>query len=167
MSNRGNIGNLYTGRAGHLVVMTELLRRGWNTAIPEVDSGVDIFVANDTDDTLRRVQVKTAVAKSLKHKKHEYNALFSVPLQQLRTSIATTTGITYVFAVWISDHWDTFVVINGHIIEKKRQNGMGYESKGKSLLLRLRFKEESITCDHHDLSQYRNDWNTSFPVIEH
>ena len=143
--------------------MAELLRRGWNTAIPDVDRGVDIFVVNDNDETLRRVQVKTAVAKSLKHK--EYNALFSVPLQQLRTSI--TTDITYVFAVWLRDHWDTFVVINGRIIEDKRQYGMGNESKGKSLLLRLRFKKDSITCGQHDLSEYRNDWSTHFPVIEH
>ena len=107
--------------------------------------------------------MKTAVAKSLKHE--GYNALFSVPLQQLRTSI--TTDITYVFAVWLHDHWDTFVVINGRIIEDKRQYDMGNESKGKSLLLRLRFKRASITCGQHDLSQYRNDWDTSFPVIEH
>ena len=163
MSKRGNLGNLYTGKAGHLAVMAELLRRGWNTAIPDVDRGVDIFVVNDNDGTLRRVQVKTAVAKSLKHE--GYNALFSVPLQQLRTSI--TTDITYVFAVWLHDHWDTFVVINGRIIEDKRQYDMGNESKGKSLLLRLRFKGASITCGQHDLSQYRNDWDTRFPVIEH
>lgn len=157
------IGNLYTGKAGHLAVMAELLRRGWNTAIPDVDRGVDIFVVNDNDGTLRQVQVKTAVAKSLK--RGGYNALFSVPLQQLRTSI--TTGITYVFAVWHQEHWDTFVVINGRIIEGKRQYSMGNESKGKNLLLRLRFKEASITCGQHDLSQYGNDWDTSFPIIDH
>ena len=161
MSKRGNLGNLYTGKAGHLAVMAELLRRGWNTAIPDVDRGVDIFVVNDNDGTLHRVQVKTAIAKSLKH---GYNALFSVPLQQLRTSI--TTDITYVFAVWIYDRWDIFVVIKGSVIEDKRLNGMGYESKGKNLLLRLRFKEASIICGQHDLSEYRNDWNTHFPVIE-
>ena len=41
MSKRGT---QYTGRAGHLAVMAELLIRGWNTAIPEVDVGDDIFV---------------------------------------------------------------------------------------------------------------------------
>ena len=39
--------NLYTGRAGQLAVMAELLLRGWNTAIPEVDVGDDIFVVRD------------------------------------------------------------------------------------------------------------------------
>ena len=143
--------------------MAELLRRGWNTAIPEVDRGVDIFVVHDDDGTLRRVQVKTAVAKPLKY---GYNALFNVSLSQLRTSI--TTDITYAFAVWLHDHWDTFVVINGRILEDKRRYGMGSESKD-SLLLRLRFEEESksIDCNNHDLSQYRNDWDTRFPVIEH
>ena len=141
--------------------MAELLRRGWNTAIPEVDRGVDVFVVHDDDGTLHRVQVKTAVAKPLKS---GYNALFNISLSQLRMSI--TTDITYVFAVWLHDHWDTFVVINGRILDDKRRYGMGSESKD-SLLLRLRFEEESITCNGYDLSQYRNDWDTRFPVIEH
>ena len=141
--------------------MAELLRRGWNTAIPEVDRGVDVFVVHDDDGILHRVQVKTAVAKPLKS---GYNALFNISLSQLRMSI--TTDITYVFAVWLDDHWDTFVVINGRILDDKRRYGMGSESKD-SLLLRLRFEEESITCKGYDLSQYRNAWDTRFPVIEH
>ena len=58
--------DLYTGRAGHLAVMAELLIRGWNTAIPEVDVGDDIFVVHDSDGNLHRVQVKTtATSKRL------------------------------------------------------------------------------------------------------
>ena len=48
--------HLYLGKAGHLTVMSEFLTRGWNVAIPEVDIGDDIFVVQDDNGTLRRVQ---------------------------------------------------------------------------------------------------------------
>lgn len=54
--------HLYLGKAGHLNVMSEFLTRGWNVAIPEVDIGDDIFVVQDDNGTLRRVQVKTSTA---------------------------------------------------------------------------------------------------------
>jgi hypothetical protein len=41
-------------------VMSEFLTRGWNVAIPEVDIGDDIFVVQDDDGTMRRVQVETS-----------------------------------------------------------------------------------------------------------
>ncbi len=145
--------------------MAELLFRGWNTAIPEVDIGDDIFVVHDRKGDLYRVQVKTAVAKS-----HQYghSAQFNIPISQLQKEM--DPDITYVFAVRLhtrhQSRWDDFVIIDRRDIEKYREGGMGSESKD-SLLLRLRFEEESITCKGYDLSQYRNDWDTRFPVIEH
>ena len=49
---------LYTGRAGQLVVMAELLLRGWNVAMPEVDVGDDVFVVEDATRRLLCVQVQ-------------------------------------------------------------------------------------------------------------
>lgn len=43
--------------------MAELVSRGYNVAVPEVDIGDDIFVVRDRDGQLSRVQVKTANAK--------------------------------------------------------------------------------------------------------
>jgi hypothetical protein len=54
--------HLYLGKAGHLTVMSEFLTCGWNVAIPEVDVGDDIFVVQDDNGTLRRVQVKTSTS---------------------------------------------------------------------------------------------------------
>ena len=99
--------NLYTGRAGHLAVMAELLLRGWNTAIPEVDVGDDIFVVRDSDGNLRRVQVKTAKAKRVKS---GYSAVLNLSLSQLRTPI--TPEVTYALAVRLEERWDAFVVID-------------------------------------------------------
>jgi hypothetical protein len=55
--------HLYTGKSGQLAVMAELVSRGYNVAVPEVDIGDDIFVVRDRDGQLSRVQVKTANAK--------------------------------------------------------------------------------------------------------
>lgn len=143
---------MYTGRAGHLAVMAELLLRGWNTAIPEVDVGDDIFVVHDRNGDLHRVQVKMAVAK--RHK-YGYSAQFNLSLSQLQMPL---DDMTYVFAIRLQNYWKAFVVIERKKIEEYREDGMGSENGGR-LILRLRFKGEDIVCSHHDLSQYRNAWD--------
>jgi hypothetical protein len=45
------IWDLYLGRAAQLFVMSELLLRGYNVAIPEVDIGDDLLVIRDADDS--------------------------------------------------------------------------------------------------------------------
>lgn len=153
--------NLYTGRAGHLAVMAELLLRGWNTAIPEVDVGDDIFVVRDSDGNMHRVQVKTAMAKMLKS---GHSAQFNLSHPQLSTPI--TPELIYVFATRLHDHWDAFVVIDrATLYEEHRLHEIGKEREDR-LTLRLRFTSTSVTCGQRDLSQYRNNW-TRFPIIEH
>jgi hypothetical protein len=65
--------HLYLGKAGHLTVMSEFLTRGWNVAIPEVDVGDDIFVVQDDNGTLRRVQVKTSTSSEAIEKHGKYS----------------------------------------------------------------------------------------------
>lgn len=50
------------GMAGHYAAMSEFLLRGYNVAVPSVDVGDDVFVVDDQEGSLRRVQVKTADA---------------------------------------------------------------------------------------------------------
>ncbi len=70
--------NHYIGKAGHLAVMAEFLMRGWNVAIPEVDTGDDIFVVQDENGTLRRVQVKTSMATDRIGTRWVYKPLFFI-----------------------------------------------------------------------------------------
>lgn len=51
------------GKAGQFALMSELARRGYNVAIPEVDVGDDILVFNDDTGEVTRIQVKTSIAK--------------------------------------------------------------------------------------------------------
>ena len=50
----------YTGRSGQMAVMAELLDRGCNVAVPEVDVGRDLFAFLDEDADVTHLQIKTA-----------------------------------------------------------------------------------------------------------
>lgn len=154
---------MYTGRAGHLAVMAELLLRGWNTAIPEVDVGDDIFVIHDRKGEPSRVQVKTAIAEP---RKYGYSAQFTLRLSQLENPISPE--VTYIFATLLHDSWSDFVVISREALNEEHQRyGMGSKNKNRDRLkLWLCFKGTSIICTQSDLSQYRNDWDTHFPIVE-
>ena len=55
--------SLHVGKAGQLAVMSEFALRGYNVAIPEIDTGDDVFVVNDQKGAMSRIQVKTANPK--------------------------------------------------------------------------------------------------------
>lgn len=74
--------NLYLGKAGQLVVMSNFLLRGWNVATPEVDVGDDIFVVEDKKGIFYRVQVKTANAKQNMGSAHKDSLLLYMSFQE-------------------------------------------------------------------------------------
>lgn len=86
--------NQYLGKAGHLAVMSEFLMLGWNVAIPEVDIGDDIFVVQDDNGTLRRVQVKTSTATI---HKNSFSGQFNVSLKNLRN--ISNILVQYIFII--------------------------------------------------------------------
>lgn len=90
--------NQYVGKAGHLFVMSEFLMPGWNVAIPEVDIGDDIFVVQDSNGTLRRVQVKTSTSKN---RKMTFSGQFSASVKNLHN--ITTSFVYYIFIVRYND----------------------------------------------------------------
>jgi hypothetical protein len=50
----------HLGMAGHHAAMSEFLYRGYNVAVPAVDVGDDVYVVEDRDGTMWRLQVKTS-----------------------------------------------------------------------------------------------------------
>lgn len=153
--------NLYTGRAGQLAVMAEFLLRGWNVAIPEVDVGDDVFVVRDSDGRLRRVQVKTAIAKRMKE---GHRAVYNLSLTQLQTPISPE--VTFVFVVRHEERWDSFVVIDRtDLVAEHRLNQIGTERDGR-LILHFRYQEGQIQCGSSDFTKYDGNWSR-FPVIAH
>lgn len=164
--------DLYTGAAGQALVMSEFLMRGYNVAIPEVDRGDDLFVVEDSNGDLRRVQVKTANAKSGADGK--LTAQFSVPYAQLMSP--ANPLLYYVFATRYADRWmDLIVLPQTRLSFEYATEDVGTLSDGK-VILRVTIGEKRVTCGRRrsdgknqepaDFSRYRSDFS-HWPKIEH
>lgn len=151
--------HLYLGKAGHLTVMSEFLTRGWNVAIPEVDIGDDIFVVQDDNGTLRRVQVKTSTSTK---RQYGFSGKFKVPLTQLRS--ISNIPVHYVFVVRHHDQWTKPLIIRqDYLLDHVQSDKIGSESKN-NLVLYFSYTTK-IVCSGLDLSNYESDFN-DFPLIE-
>jgi hypothetical protein len=152
--------NLYLGKAGQLYVMSEFLVRGWNVAMPEVDTGDDIFVVEDENETFYRVQVKTANSVE---RKNGYSVQFNMALSQLEEYEPT---IYYVFLIRNKEEWSKILLIpQKKLYESFHNSSMGsvYE---KSLTLYFSIKDDKITCSNLDFTEYINNFN-DFPTVNH
>jgi hypothetical protein len=152
--------HLYLGKAGHLNIMSEFLTRGWNVAIPEVDIGDDIFVVQDDNGTLRRVQVKTA---SSVNRQDGFSAQFNIPLKQL-VNLANIP-VYYVFIVRHNHQWTKPVIIRqDYLLNHYQNDNVGSQHRG-TLNLYFSFFKEKVDCSGFDFSKYISDY-TDFPIID-
>ena len=151
--------HLYLGKAGHLTVMSEFLTRGWNVAIPEVDIGDDIFVVQDDNGTLRRVQVKTSTSKL---RQNSFSGQFNVPLNQLRN--LANIPVHYVFIVRHNDQWTKPVLIRqDYLLDHFQKDKIGTKHDG-NLILYFSYSTDKVECSELDLTKYVSDF-TDFPII--
>jgi hypothetical protein len=153
--------NQYLGKAGHLNIMSEFLILGWNVAIPEVDIGDDIFVVQDDNGTLRRVQVKTATSKV---RKSSYSGQFSVSVTNLRN--LGTIYVHYVFLVRHNDGWSKPVIIRqDRLLEEFETNNVSSQS-GANIIFYFSYSGNKVTCSRQDFTKYIRDFE-DFPLIIH
>lgn len=153
--------NQYLGKAGHLAIMSEFLMLGWNVAIPEVDIGDDIFVVQDDNGTLRRVQVKTSNTTS---RKESFSGQFSVSVKNLRN--ISNIPVHYVFIVRHNGEWSKPVIIRqDYLLNHFENDKVGSESKG-NVTFYFSFSKGKTECSGQDFTKYISDY-TDFPIIEH
>ncbi len=153
--------NHYIGKAGHLAVMAEFLMRGWNVAIPEVDTGDDIFVVQDENGTLRRVQVKTSMATE---RLKGFSGQFQIPVKQLRN--IRDVLVHYVLIVRNKDRWTTPVIIPQDILlDYFENNEIGSEHDGY-INLYFSYSENMVECSGLDFNRHVGDYS-DFPILEH
>jgi len=153
--------NQYLGKAGHLNVMSEFLMLGWNVAIPEVDIGDDIFVVQDDNGTLRRVQVKTSTSTV---RKDSFSGQFSVSVKNLRN--ITNILVHYIFLVRHNDEWSKPIIIRQDYLFDHFENGqVGSEAKG-NITFYFSYTNGKVECSGRDFTKYIKDF-TDFPKIEH
>ncbi|MEQ1733970.1 MAG: hypothetical protein ABL940_09860 [Bacteroidia bacterium] len=153
--------NQYLGKAGHLTIMSEFLMLGWNVAIPEVDIGDDIFVVQDDNGTLRRVQVKTSTATV---RKDGFSGQFSVSVKNLRT--ISNILVHYIFIVRHNDEWSKAVIIRqDYLLDHFENNNVGSEAKG-NITFYFSYTKATVECAGQNFTKYIRDFS-DFPKIEH
>jgi hypothetical protein len=151
---------LYLGKAGHLTVMSEFLTRGWNVAIPEVDIGDDIFVVQDDNGTLRRVQVKTSASTI---RQSSFSGQFNVPLPQLKN--ITNIPVHYLFIVRHNYGWTKPVIIRqDYLLDHWQTDKIGSVHEN-SLNLYFSYSTDTVECSGFDFSKYVSDFS-DYPLIE-
>jgi hypothetical protein len=153
--------NQYLGKAGHLSIMSEFLVLGWNVAIPEVDIGDDIFVVQDDNGTLRRVQVKTSTSTI---RNDGFSGQFSVSVKNLRTF--SSIYVHYIFIVRHNEGWSKPVIIRqDYLLDHFENNKVGSEAKG-NIIFYFAYQNGKVKCSNQDFTKYVRDFN-DFPKIEH
>src|SRR5947207_2725999 len=105
--------NLYFAKGGETIAMSELLLRGYNVAIPSVDVGDDIYVVEDAESNLIRVQVKSA---NCRKRRYGYMGQFKLPVAQLKAP--KKTKLVYIFALRFEESW-RFVLISRDRLEEE------------------------------------------------
>ena len=152
--------NLYVGKAGQLYVMSEFLMRGWNVAMPEVDTGDDIFVVEDENDTFYRVQVKTAQAVV---RLNSYSAQFSVPLRQLKEY---EPAVYFIFAIRRNNIWsDMLLISQNQLYDLFKDHNVGSIVR-ENLILYFSVEKNKVTCKKQDFTSFVNNFS-DFPIVVH
>lgn len=153
--------NSYLDKAGHLNVMSEFLILGWNVAIPEVDIGDDIFVVQDNNGTLRRVQVKTSTSTT---RKDSISGQFNVSVKNLRS--ISNILVHNIFIVRHRDEWSKPVIIRqDYLLDHFDNNKVGSEAKG-NITFYFSYTKGKVECSGQDFTKYIRDF-ADFSKIEH
>ncbi len=153
--------NQYLGKAGHLAVMSEFLMLGWNVAIPEVDVGDDIFVVQDEQGTLRKVQVKTSAATQ---RKSGLSGQFSVSAKNLRN--ISNILVHYVFILRYNNKWLEPVIIRQDFLLDLYQNNHIGSNNGNKIVFYFSYGHGEIKCSGRNLNKFVRDF-TDFPFTNH
>ena len=141
--------------------MSELLLRGRNVSAPSVDIGDDMYVVEDANSTLTRVQVKAA---NCKKKKYGFLAHVAIKLSQLRET--KKTPLIYIFALRFEEAWRYLIIRRTQLEKLHDQYGVGEINRAKNILwLRFKFltKENKLMCSWLDFTKYLG-WEKEFAV---
>src|SRR5438105_354991 len=114
-------GASHIGKAGELAVRSEFLLHGYTVAVPDVDVGDDLFVVEDGEGNVWRVQVKTTLGQRTRY---GYRGQLDVPLKHLfpRTGLP----LIFVFALRRTvGEWEFLVIPQKVLWAEYRNHGVG------------------------------------------
>ena len=159
MSGRSRDPDRYTGMAGQMAVMAQLLVRQCNAAVPEVDSGTDVFAFEEDGERVARIQVKTAVESA--DRPGEYQ--FSLPLRQLERP--DDPPLFYALAGRRGDAFTFYLIVSRLVMQRYRLRPIGaVDRRNAALKLAVRYADGRATCSGADLSEHLGDWAVLPPL---
>ena len=153
--------HIYLGRSAQLVVMSELIHRGYNLSVPEVDVGDDLLVGPAEMPTQQRVQVKSCRAMWHRGGPAIWGA-FRVPADQLlRTH---WPALYYVFSLRAGDHWEHVIISREELLPAiQHDRGNRSLSRFGSAAVLLIFEPHTLRGLGRDFQPYRNNWDRYWP----
>lgn len=154
-----NTETLYKGKAGQLYVMSLLLARGWNVAMPEVDTGDDIFVVKDKSGDFRKVQVKTTYSAITQGNK-KLKVKFNIPGKQLL--LEQPVELIYIFVILLDKKFYPDILLiernqleyNLGLLKKKITTG--------NINFYLEFDDSGVSSQSLNMAEYMNNFS-AFP----
>ena len=150
---------LHVGKAGQLAVMSELSLRGYNVAIPEIDTGDDVFVVDDLKGTLWRIQVKTAMPKPQKTSRR-----YQFRCRESAISTPVTPEATFVFVLRDGSGWRFLVVARNLLYNYVVANSLGSLSGDYRQIAVTLHDDGRAECSGVDLCHHLGDF-AAWPAI--
>lgn len=118
--------------AGHYAAMSEFLYRGYNVAVPSVDVGDDVYVVEDGDGTMWRLQVKTADCH--RDERDDHGKLVSVTgtygLSRRQLAKAKANELFFIFVVRWEARW-RFILISRNELREVRERMVAADRGGR------------------------------------
>lgn len=151
--------SLYKGKAGQLYIMSLLLALGWNVAMPEVDTGDDIFVVKDKSGDFRKVQVKTTYS-AIKQGDEKLKVKFNIPGKQLL--LEQPVELVYIFVVLLGANFYPDVLV---IERNQLEYSLGLLKKKVTpgnINFYLEFDGNEVFSQSLNMTEYKNNFS-AFP----
>jgi len=173
--------NSLFGMSGHFAVLSEFLR-GYNVAIPVVDTGDDAIVINDREHALRRLQVKSGNPRNLAG----YATEVDFQLKRKQLSDPDGAPLFYMFMAWVWDRW-SWVLISREALNKRKEEAEASvttkrskgrprkrdtDTKSDDLKVTIKFSldpstgEEIAALWEKPLIEYLNHWPEEWPDLQ-
>src|SRR5258708_2481241 len=137
----------YFAKGGEAACMSELLLRGYNVAVPAVDSGDDIYVVGDAEANLIRVQVKSG---NCKKKPYGFCGQVRVRFDQLFE--VKKTPLIYIFALRWDERWYYIIADREDLLTEHELHNAG-AVKNDYIWFRFKFFD-SQPSPHHQPSPH-------------
>ena len=144
----------YSGKGAENLVVAELLFRGFNAQILQVDEGIDVFATNAKKNELYLIQVKHRHFED-----GETNKSIAITVSSFEKN--KKANVYYIFVLDRKNKGRDFLIIPFHMLDHLIKNGaISTIATSKKINLSITYKgEENVNIGSDDMSRYLNAWD--------